>query len=246
MAGAPDRGVPTVTDAPDLALYYGTIAPFYDDEMSIRDDLPGWRDVVGRCDPTTTLDLGCGSGRVGRALAPRTVVGVDLLTALLPIDRAFSFVQGDLRALPFGASTFDLALAANDPFAHLVTDGDRVRALDEAIRVAKRTVIDGLSLTAADHAHASAGGCIRTAVLSGGIVRHETWRAIGGPRYRVTYRYVRGDRIVAQATNDVRAWRADEPALRGRDARIAGDLDGRAYDPDAHGFVIAIGGDPWS
>lgn len=227
-----------------MSGYYRLIAPFYEAEMSIRDDVPGWRDLIDRHDPATILDLGSGGGRIAQALAPRRVVGVDILTGLLREDRPFAFVQGDLRALPFGDSTFDLALAADDPFAHLLTDDERARAIDEATRVARHVVIDGLSLTAADQARASAEGCIRTAILPGGIVRHETWRAIGGPRYRVTYRYIRGDRIAAEATSDVRAWRPDDPSLRGRGARICGGLDGRAYDPDARGFVIVIGGPP--
>ena len=238
-----------MSDGSDLAGYYRAIAPFYDAEMSIRDDLPGWRDLTRRYDPEgmlDILDLGCGSGRVARALTAHRVVGVDILTALLPHDRAFAFVQGDLRALPFGDTRFDVAVAADDPFAHLLTDDDRGRAVDEGSRVATRVVIDGLFLTSADHARATGDGCIRTAMLPGGITRHETWRALGGPRYRVTYRYVHGDRLVAEATNDVRAWRPDEAALHGREVYIAGGLDGRTYDPAARGFVIAIGGSPWS
>lgn len=243
--GASPGGVLTAAP-PVMSGYYRTIAPFYDAEMAIRNDLQGWQDIVRRYDAATVLDLGTGGGRVARALAPRRVVGVDILTELLHEDRAFTFVQGDLRALPFGDAAFDLALAANDPFAHLLTDEERLTALRGATRVARRVVIDGLSLTAADHARASGDGCIRTTILPGGVVRHETWRALGGPRYRVTYRYVRADRIVAEATNDVRAWRADDPALRGRAAAVFGGLDGRAYDPDARGFVIVIGGSPWS
>jgi len=247
--GAPDGGVPTAADAPDLAGYYRTIAPYYDAEMSIRDDLPRWPELVRSYHPDAVLDvldLGCGSGRVARALTAHRVVGVDILTALLPREPGFAFVQGDLRALPFGDGRFDVAVAANDPFAHLLTDDDRGRAVDEASRVAKRVVIDGLFLTAADHARASGDGRIREAMLPGGIARHETWRALGGSRYRVTYRYVRDDRLVAEATNDVRAWRPDEAALRGREICIGGGLDGRAYDPEARGFVIVIGGSPWS
>ena len=245
-SGAPNSGVAAIAAPADLAGYYRSIAPFYDAEMSIRDDLAEWRGLVARSDPATILDLGCGGGRIARAFAPRRVVGVDLLTELLHAGRGFSFVQGDLRVLPFRDATFDIAVAADDPFAHLLSDEERAKAIGEAMRVARRVVIDGLSLTAADHARASAAGCLRSAVLPGGIVRHETWYAIGGPRYRVTYRYVRGDRIVAEATSDVRAWRTDDPALRGRGAAVFGGLDGRAYDPDARGFVIVIGGSPWS
>lgn len=226
---------------PDLSRYYRAIAPFYEAEMAIRDDVPRWRELVDRRAPKTTLDLGTGGGRLARALAPRRVFGVDLLTELLHGDPRFPFVQGDLRSLPFRDGAFDLAIAADDPFAHLLGDEERVRAIREAARVARHVVIDGLSLTAADRARASAGGCIRTAMLPGGIVRHETWRALGGPRFRVTYRYVRGDRIVAEATNDVRAWQRDDPALQAGGTHVLGGLDGRAYHPDDRAFVITIG-----
>ena len=33
----------TLAPPTGMATYYRTIAPFYDAEMSIRDDLPGWR-----------------------------------------------------------------------------------------------------------------------------------------------------------------------------------------------------------
>ena len=77
------------------------------------------------------------------------VTGVDLLTTLGPHDDGFTFVQADLRALPFADGRFDLAIAANDPFAHLLEDADRTQALNEAARVASRAVIDGLALTPA-------------------------------------------------------------------------------------------------
>ncbi|MHB8632014.1 MAG: class I SAM-dependent methyltransferase [Candidatus Limnocylindria bacterium] len=223
--------------------YYRIVAPFYDAEMALRDDIRGWRGALASIGARSALDLGCGSGRLARALrSSARVMGVDVLTELLPREHGFPFVQGDMRALPFASTAFDVAIAADDPFAHLLDDRDRVRAVDEAQRVAGRVVIDGLWLTAADDTRARTTGCVRSSVLADGTVRHETWRAIGEGRYQTTYRYLRGETVLAEATTAVRAWTCDDPALRGRSARLFGGLDGRPYDPAARALVISIGG----
>jgi SAM-dependent methyltransferase len=231
----------------ELQGYYESIAPFYEGEMAVRADIPDWVRLVELAAARSVIDLGCGNGRIARALAPgRSVVGVDLLTALLPRDPGFRFAQADIRRLPFADGRFDLAIAANDPFAHLLADDDRIRGLDEAARAARRVVIDGLALTAADAAQARAGGHVRQAALPDGTVRHETWEALGGGRYRTTYRYLRAGATIAEASADVRAWTRGDPALRRREHDVAGGLDGRPYDPGRGGFVITIGGRPWA
>src|SRR5438105_11500574 len=209
-----------------LVDYYSTVAPFYQSEMAIRGDIPLWQGVIARTGTRSVLDLGCGDGRVARALRDVEVVGIDLLTTLLPPEPGFEFVQADMRDLPFPEHRFDLAIAANDPFAHLLEDDDRAGSLDEALRVAGRIVIDGLAITAIDDARSEATGLVREAILPGGVTRHETWHGLGGHRYRTTYRYLRDGTILGEATADVRAWSRDEPALRGRWARLFGGPDG--------------------
>ena len=237
--------MPTAAPPTEVARYYETVAAFYEAEMTLRVDLPLWRALVTRVGARTVIDLGCGNGRVARALAADVeVIGVDVQTALLPREPGFEFVKADMRDLPFpdGAGRrFDLAIAANDPFAHLLEDDDRARALDEAERVAGRIVIDGLALSPIDGARAGSTGLVREAILPGGVTRHETWHALGGHRYRATYRYLRDGAVLAEAATDVRAWSRDEPALRGRWPRLYGGLDGRPFDPDASAVVIAIG-----
>lgn len=231
-----------------LREYYETVAPFYAAEMECRDDVAAWVALAGRVGARTVLDLGCGGGRVTRALgAAHRAVGVDLLAALLPPDRAgrdFLFVRGDLRRLPFADASFDLAIAANDPFAHLLEDVDRARALDEATRVAGLVVVDGLRLSADDDAQARSGGLVRERALPGEVLRCERWTALGGGRYRTRYRYVRDGETLAEASADVRAWDPDEPALARAGVRIRGGLDGGPFhplDPGQDGFVIEIG-----
>lgn len=227
----------------DLAAYYGAVAPFYAAETSLRGDLAPWVALARRLGARTILDLGCGSGRVAEALAPLArVTGIDRLTLLLPNARRFAFARADMRALPFADATFDLAIAANDPLAHLLGDADRTLALREAARVARSVVIDGLYLPAADRARAHRAGLVREATLADRTERRETWRALGGDRYRATYRYLRDGRVVAEAVADVRGWQPAEPALRGLDPRLAGGLDGGAFDPDGRALVILIGG----
>jgi SAM-dependent methyltransferase len=231
----------------ELADYYGTVAPFYGAEAAIRDDLRHWRRLVAQAAARTVLDLGCGDGRLARALGSSAqAVGLDILTALLPPSRDFAFVQGDMRALPFADRSFDLAIAANDPFAHLLSDDERTRAVSEASRVAERVVIDGLCLTPTDQERARHGGLVRTARLADGTERRETWAGLGDDRYRATYRYIRDAVPLAEATCTVRAWSSTEAALRGRAVHLAGGLDGRPYRADAAGFVLVIGGPLWS
>lgn len=236
------RTVVAVASPTELARYYEAVAPFYAAETALRADLPLWRAIVARAGARAIVDLGCGDGRAARALPPDLdVVGVDLLTSLLPPEPGFEFVQADMRDLPFVDRRFDLAIAANDPFAHLLGDDDRARALDEAQRVAGRIVVDGLAMSPIDDARAGSTGLVKEAALPGGVTRHETWHALGGHRYHATYRYLRDGAVLAEAAADVRAWSRDEPALRGRWPRLYGGLDGRPFDPDASAVVIAIG-----
>jgi SAM-dependent methyltransferase len=84
-----------------------------------------------------TLDLGCGEGRLGRALAGRghRVVGIDASPTLARLAReAGGFeevVTGDAAALPFADGAFDLVVAFMTP-----QDMDDLEgALREAARV---------------------------------------------------------------------------------------------------------------
>lgn len=246
-AGHGTPGAPLGNEQVNTALgaYYGTVAPFYEAEMACRNDVPDWVALAERSGARRIVDLGCGSGRVARALQiSHAVIGVDIQMALLSliwVTPDFRLVQADLRALPFADAVFDLAIAANDPFAHLLDDADRVRALDEAARVATHTVIDGLHLTDDDRARSEDGGLVREQSLAEDVHRSERWTALGDDRYRTTYRYVRAGETLAEATTDVRAWRAGEAALQRDGVQLHGALDARPYEPKRSGFVIAIG-----
>ena len=84
-----------------------------------------------------TLDIGCGEGRVGRALAARShrVIGVDsspsLVAAASSHPSPLSAVIGSAAALPFDSAVADLVV-----LFMVVTDVDDLQAtLEEASRV---------------------------------------------------------------------------------------------------------------
>jgi len=65
-------------------------------------------------EPTDALDLACGTGDIAFSLASRgaRVVGLDITHRMLQLAKAkpgaARFITGDMLALPFGASAFDL------------------------------------------------------------------------------------------------------------------------------------------
>ncbi len=96
--------------------------------------------VLGLLPPfRRALDLGCGTGRLSRALGTRgDVVGIDTSTAMLAAAReenAAALVQGDAFALPFADATFDAVVALRLVF--------HFAAVDVLLREAARVVTRG-------------------------------------------------------------------------------------------------------
>jgi len=240
----------TRDDSASVESYYRTVAPFYAAEMRGRDDLAEWRGLARRLASRRILDLGCGAGRVGRALIEddplREVVGVDISRALLgDEDPPFAFVCADMRSIPLDKE-FDLIVAANDPFAHLLEDADRATAIAEARRLLAHDgllVIDGLYLPPQDEAAAEAPeGLVRERWLDDGTRVREVWRALGAHRYHTLYTYARDGTTISEASASVRAWHSSEDALRACGARIAGALDEREFDPWGERLVAVVPG----
>jgi len=232
--------------------FYRVVAPYYSDEVRERGDLPEWIALARRIEPRRILDLGCGGGRIAMALHAddphREVVGLDISTALLGDgDPPFTFVQADMRDIPLDEK-FDLIVAANDPFAHLLDDDDRWMAVAEARRLLARDgllVIDGVYVPPQDEATASMpAGLVRERAIAPNTRLREVWRGAGEHRYDARYEYLHDGEAPVVAEARLRAWHCGEDALRECGARIAGALDERDFDPWGSRLVAVVPG--WS
>jgi SAM-dependent methyltransferase len=211
----------------DVEAYYREIAPFYDAEVAGRDDLDFWRVVGAEHRGGHVLELGAGSGRVTEVLAlfAGEVVAVDVSPELLRLARdrlgawpCVKLIRADMRALAF-RRPFDLIVAANDPFSHLVAPTDRDRALEVVARHLApdgRFVLDALWLSPAEaSAVASTGGRVRrrtTVVDSERLGVVERWeRPPDSERCcHAQYEYRLSGRPPVIAEVDVRDWSPDE------------------------------------
>src|SRR6185295_9304796 len=113
-------------------------APFYDWENARtlgRRDVPFWRTLALQSDGPV-LELGCGTGRISIPLARAGVslVGIDRSDAMLARARQrikrgrlttrARLIRGDIRALPFPASTFPLVIAPYGVLQSLLRERD--------------------------------------------------------------------------------------------------------------------------
>ncbi|MFP3947366.1 MAG: class I SAM-dependent DNA methyltransferase [Gemmatimonadota bacterium] len=122
----------------EVRSYYDTVSRYIEVELVRRDDQAFWERIVERTTRPSVLDLGCGTGRITEILSrdATTVVGIDLSRTMLRRARErlkdrpdVHLIVADMRSLRL-ARSFELITAANDPFAHLVEDEDRDRALE--------------------------------------------------------------------------------------------------------------------
>ena len=142
-----------------MKTYYDRRAPEYDEwwlgEGSYADrERPGWAEelrvlerLVAALPPVRTLDVACGTGFLTRHL-PGEVVALDASERMLDEARKQAanarFVLGDALALPFADGSFDRVFTSYF-YCHLV-EGDRLRFLAEARRVAAELVVVGSML----------------------------------------------------------------------------------------------------
>lgn len=120
---------------------FAAVAPFYDlDLEGYDDDLFLYRQLASEAGGAV-LELGCGTGRVARALADEgvEVVGVDLSRSMLAIARDrlagsdVTFHEADFRTLELGRR-FPLVLVPLGGLQHMATLDDVVLALEGAKR----------------------------------------------------------------------------------------------------------------
>jgi ubiquinone/menaquinone biosynthesis C-methylase UbiE len=189
------------------------------------------------------IDIACGHGRHGLALAERgaSVVGLDLAVALLSRARELqaelsieaTWVRGDMRRLPFRASCAD-AVVLMDAFGFFDREDENEAVLLEAARVL------------------APGGCLVLKVVNGGLVlddfRHTEREERDGAVVlvvntltcdppRLTQRVsVRGTRGHGEYERRQRLYRMEEMRAALERAGLAvvdvfGNLDGAPFEP---------------
>jgi SAM-dependent methyltransferase len=137
-------------------------APFYDWENARtlgRRDVPFWRTLALQSEGPA-LELGCGTGRISIPLARAGVslVGIDRSEAMLSRARQrvrryrltarARLIRGDIRTLPFPASTFPLVMAPYGVLQSLLHERDLAATLDAVARVLKPRATFGIELVA--------------------------------------------------------------------------------------------------
>jgi len=126
--------------AGDVQAYYRRIAPYLDLELADRGDAGFWEWAASEPAGCRVLELGAGTGRATffLARAAARVFACDLLPELAAIARErlgslenVRLFVADMRRLCL-AARFDLVVAVDDPFTHLLLDGERDRGLRAA------------------------------------------------------------------------------------------------------------------
>ena len=243
----------------EVRQYYRTVGAFLEMELSDRGDRDYWENLVREMQRPRVLELGAGTGRVTRMVAPlaREVVAVDLSRWML--DRArevlegmggVHLIQADMRRLPVRGH-FDLVIAANDPLVHLSRGEERdqvLRLVSDHLRPGGVFILDSFWLRPSTRRKAAGpGGWKRSRSIGPPdrevVVREEwtlepdTW--IG----RVSYEYEEEGRNVARASFRPRLWSPDEVRERFSRAgltirRVFGDYQGTPWDPDVASCLL--------
>lgn len=109
----------------------------YELRAAAGEDIHGEANFVSRFSPTSVLDAGCGTGRVGRELHRRgvDVVGVDLDAEMLETARSrcpsVEWIEGDISAINLGR-TFDIVLMAGNVINFVIPER-RQQALENLV-----------------------------------------------------------------------------------------------------------------
>ncbi|MDX1567935.1 MAG: class I SAM-dependent methyltransferase, partial [Longimicrobiales bacterium] len=197
----------------EVRSYYDTVSRYIEVELVRRDDREFWKRIARRTARPSILDLGCGTGRITDVLSREAarVVGIDLSRTMLRRARErlegrrhVHLVVADMRSLRLACS-FELIVAANDPFVHLVKDEDRDRAMETVVEHLDpdggRFVLDAFWLGEERLAQAARpDGYQRERTLRPDdaddidtLRIRETWRCDPeSRRCRVCYEYIRG------------------------------------------------------
>ena len=121
--------------------YYNTISPQYNNiRLDAKQDFERTVSIIiANCPPNgRILDIGCGTGKYGEALAERgyVVKGVDKSSS--QIDEAKEIIDAQVANadnLPFSSNSFDVCLMIL--MIHQLDQETRINAINEALRVLK-------------------------------------------------------------------------------------------------------------
>jgi SAM-dependent methyltransferase len=244
-------------DGSEVREYYHQVLPFYDRELADRGDGELWSWAASTPAGCRVLELGSGTGRATAFLARTAgwVVGLELAPEMIAAARRrlaaqgnVAFVAADMRTAPLRVQ-FDLVAAVDDPFVHLIADGDRERAFALA---ARHLVTGGRFLLEAAwfspeqrRAAGSPAGLVKESSDAGGLEVRETWRC--DPRSRLCtacFEYSRHGRLLESASFPARLWSRDEVEHRAgaaglRVSHLWGDYDRRPWDRATSPRLIA-------
>lgn len=239
--------------------YYRTVADHIEREHRERADRRFWIRAGDRHAGDRVLEVGCGTGRVTSLLAPRVgpVVAVDLSPDMLRRARdrfgptaSVHLVRADVLHLPLGPA-FDLVVAANGVFSHLLRGEQRLRALRQVrsrLQPGGTVLVDAFWLSRERRsACARPGGDRRSRSVGRGtdaLEVAEHW--VCEPetaRCRVRYRYRHADGSVDQAESVLRHWTRDEVHHLFPEAGLEvtatwGDYDRGGWSPDSARLVV--------
>jgi len=239
--------------------YYRAVAPHIERELTERPDRAFWIGAGEEHSAARVLEAGCGTGRVTALLAPRVgrVVAVDVSPDMLRrARRKFSpdgpvdLIRADVLHLPLRRA-FDLAVAANGVFSHLLRDRERLRALRQLrdrLRPGGSVLVDAFWLSRRRRSEcASPEGHRRSRTLRGPNGPLEVLeRRVCDPetaRCRVRYRYRHPDGSTERAEAVLRFWTGAEvrrlfPEAGLRVTATWGGYDRSGWGPDSRRLVV--------
>ncbi len=124
FAASQEAAYATTRDAHQISMMLGGTVSQIEDEMRRR----------------TVLDIGCGQGRFGEAMARKaksemTFVDIDEQMLARISRKAGNIVLANAADLPFDDETFDRTLSVYAAISWSETPQDAIRALNEAVRV---------------------------------------------------------------------------------------------------------------
>lgn len=239
--------------------YYRAVAPHIERELTERPDRRFWTRIGEENSGARVLEVGCGTGRVTGTLAPRvrSVTAVDLSPDMLrrarrkfAPDGPVQLVRADVLDLPLRRG-FDLAVAANGVFSHLLRDDERLRALRqirERLRPGGTMLVDAFWMSRGRRSECSPPeGDRRSRTVAGeaGPLRvAERWLCDPeSARCRVAYRYRHPDGSTERAESVLRFWTGPEvrrvfPGAGLQLTATWGDFERGGWSPDSERLVI--------